>query len=77
MVTGTEPTYVDFMVNDLIESMSFHSYYFKREIPAKSSLTVKFYMKALKIGDYSGTFDICINSDTICLEYYVRTVVEE
>ena len=77
MVTGTEPSYVDMFVNDLIESMSFHSYYFRRDIASQETLTVKFFMKAFIVGDFSGTFDICIDTETNCLEYYVRTVVDE
>ena len=76
IVKGTNPDYVGFDNNDLIESMAFQSYYFKQEIPTGETITIQFTMQALKSGDYSGTIDTCINTETNCLENYVRTIVE-
>ncbi len=74
-INKTEPPYTIFSDSDFIEE--YHSYYFKHPIPANDKLTVKFYMTALKTGDFSGVFDVCINSASLCTEQYNRIIITE
>ncbi|OQY27244.1 MAG: hypothetical protein B6I38_10325 [Anaerolineaceae bacterium 4572_5.1] len=75
IINRTEPIYSDFSEIEFVKS--FHSYFFGNDIPANSSFIVKFYMTALKPGDFSGSVDVCINSEVECLEYFARTIIHE
>jgi hypothetical protein len=70
-ISSTEPDYTDYSLYDLFES-----YYFERNIPANSSLSVKFYVEAVKTGDFAGEIDVCINSPSNCTGFPTRTIVE-
>jgi hypothetical protein len=54
---------------------SYQSYYFYEPIAPGETFSVTFYGVAVAPGDYSGTFDICIDSDFSCINNFIRTVV--
>jgi hypothetical protein len=56
-------------------SESYQTYYFYEPIAPGETLSVTFDGVAVSAGDYSGTFDICINSDFSCINNFIRTVV--
>ena len=74
-IDKTAPAYTHFSDVNFIDE--YHSYYFEHPIPANDSLTIKFYMTALKTGDFSGVFNICINSVYLCTEQYNRIIITE
>lgn len=51
------------------------SFSFGRAIPARGTETVRFSIKAVHEGDFSGDLDVCIDSETNCTKSLVRTVV--
>ncbi len=52
------------------------SYSYDLAIPPGKEISITLSAYAAYQGDYSGEFDFCINSETSCLSYAVRTIVE-
>ncbi|MCP4140834.1 MAG: hypothetical protein GY755_11180 [Chloroflexi bacterium] len=76
VIRKTEPAYIDIAEHEFLGAV-FTSYYFDSKVPASGTENVKFYVTALKPGDFTGEIDVCINSVSDCLEQYLRTVVKE
>jgi hypothetical protein len=53
----------------------FFIYEFNRPIPAQGSLTLRFYLKSARPGDYSGQVMVCLNGARPCHVYPARTIV--
>ena len=56
--------------------MGFMSYDYNMEIPAGETLQIIYTMKGIAEGDYSGSLDVCINTESDCLYNDIRTIVE-
>jgi hypothetical protein len=78
IVNYTDPQYVDFSDIEFGGDLfgNYFSYDFNKDIPANDTFIVQFHMTAIKVGDYSGSVDVCINSVANCREFLVRTVVQ-
>lgn len=57
--------------------MDFVTYAFGLSIPPRSEQVVTFEAVALRPGDFSGDFDVCINSEVSYITQVVRTIVTE
>ena len=53
------------------------SYEFKKDIPAKDKLVIRFYAVGIKPGDYSSYLDVCINTGIDFISHPIVTIVEE
>jgi hypothetical protein len=51
------------------------SHHFNLPLPANGALEVRFIAYAAHTGDYAGDFDFCIDRDTTCSSFHVRTIV--
>jgi len=58
-------------------AFGFMSFDYKTEIPASESTQVALTMEAILAGDYSASFDVCINTEANCIYNVVRTVVSD
>jgi hypothetical protein len=74
-VNSSEPAYTHFLTFE--GGGLFYSYDFMREIPANSTLVVKFAMTAIYIGDYAGDVYVCVNSATLCNVYRIAAHIEQ
>ena len=74
-VNSSEPAYTRFRTFE--GGGLYYSYDFMREIPANSTLVVKFAMTAIYIGDYAGDVYVCVNSATLCNIYRITTHIEQ
>lgn len=54
---------------------SYQTYYFYEQIAPGEALTITFLGEAVSPGDYSGSFDVCIDSNFSCISNFIRTVV--
>ncbi|MCK4635995.1 MAG: lipoprotein [Candidatus Moranbacteria bacterium] len=71
MILNTKPK-----ANEEDTLFGLHSFYMNEEIEANSEIQVKIKAKAVKTGDFSGDFDVCIKSDSPCLYGSIRTIVK-
>jgi hypothetical protein len=77
LIDSTEPAYTTTDQYDAIGGEeTFQSYYFNKSIAPDETITLKFYVKAISVGDYSGTIDICVNSDFNCQSNIARTIIK-
>jgi hypothetical protein len=53
----------------------FFTYEFNRSIPARGSLTIRFYLKSARPGDYSGQVMVCLNGGRPCGVYPAHTII--
>jgi hypothetical protein len=60
-----------------IPYIDMESYTFEQEISSRTTLVVQFFGVAVKTGDYSGEIDVCINTESVCTTFLIRTIVEE
>jgi hypothetical protein len=72
-IVSTDPAYSDTLELPLV---SMKSLTFDRVIAANSTLGVEFTVMAMKTGNFSGTFDVCINDGSACQSYEVQTLVQ-
>jgi hypothetical protein len=72
-LTGAEPPFFESYSLPLLDQQS---YTFEQEIPPTGTLVVKLNAVAVRIGDFSGQIDVCIDSPSNCLPFATRTVVE-
>ncbi|MDF1497515.1 MAG: hypothetical protein P1P90_05665 [Patescibacteria group bacterium] len=70
MIVSTTP-----VTSEEYEVFGQHIFEFKSDIPANSTKEVIFNAKAIKSGDFSGDFDICIDGDASCLFNSIRILV--
>jgi hypothetical protein len=75
IVDHADPAYVNF--SKVTRSVDYFHFDFQREIAAKSTLPVKFYLTAEKTGDYSGEVVVCINSPTQCTFSHTRSIIRK
>jgi hypothetical protein len=73
VILGTDPAYSQTFHVPIDNTMS-HT--LLQTIEAGETLSVTFEAEALVAGDYSGAFDVCIDSGGNCLFYSIRTLVE-
>ncbi len=52
------------------------SYTFEQQIAPGGTLAVQFIGTAIRKGDFSGNFDVCISSAILCDSFLTRTIVE-
>lgn len=74
VVESTTPPFRDAMAVPIDDTMS---YSFDLEMAPGGEASVAFSMFAAHVGDFSGDIDFCIDSETRCLSYPVRTLVRE
>lgn len=71
-VEESEPRFVEDYPIPLVD---YHSFTFQQEIGPGETLVVRFFGFALRSGDFSGPFDVCIGSGSNCSTFTGRTVV--
>jgi len=72
-IQRSEPAFKQSMHVPLV---NMQSYEYGTPIAAGGEVVVKFYAVAVKVGDYSATVDVCINSASSCSSHPTRAVVE-
>lgn len=76
-VYRVEPPYSETSQYDALGGgETFQTYYFNRAIAPGETLVIVFEAQAILAGDFSGTVDICIDSDFNCISNIPRTVVK-
>ena len=73
-VRDSQPPFKDFA--RLPGDPQYVIYNYMLEIPARGSLDLKFNLKALKSGDYSGKLRICIDSPTKCTLDSIGSIIQ-
>lgn len=73
-IQRTEPKFIQSYHTPVI---GMQTYELKRQIPPQTSITVLVFAKGVRKGDFQGDLQVCINSETSCLSYPLRTIVEE
>jgi len=74
IVAKTAPEYKESTHIPIDNSMS---YIFRHSLPPGDTVTVTLYCKAVDTGDFSGSFDFCINSDFNFMSKNVRTLIKD
>jgi len=76
IVTQTSPPYSDSRQFDSLGGgETYQSYYFYRQVLPGESLSIVFHARAVRVGDFSGDLDVCIDSDYTCATNVIRTLV--
>jgi hypothetical protein len=73
-IQKTEPGFID---TYHIPIDNTQCYEFKRDIPPKDTLVVKFFAVGLEPGEYSSYVDVCINTGTSFLTHPITTIIED
>lgn len=71
-IEDSQPKYIEDYPIPLVD---YHSYTFPQSIGPGETLVVRFYGYALKAGDFSGPFDVCIGTGSNCSTFTGRTVI--
>lgn len=71
-IEESQPRFIDDYPIPLVE---YHSFTFQEMIGPGDTLVVRFFGFALKTGDFSGPFDVCVGSGSNCSTFTGRTVV--
>ena len=75
-IASTDPAYTETNQFDALGGgETYLTYYFHQPIAPGESLTVTFTGTAVTVGDFSGSVDVCINSDYNCINNAARTVI--
>ncbi len=75
-IESTSPPYSETNQYDGLDGETFQTYYFYVTVAPGESLTIVFHARAVGKGDFSGNFDVCIDSDYTCRTDIVRTIVK-
>ena len=73
-VIRTEPQFTD---SYHVPMDNTQSYEFKKDIPAKDKLVIKFYAVGIEPGNYSSYLDVCINTGVNFISHPIITIVDE
>jgi hypothetical protein len=73
-IEEAEPPFSESFAIPLVDMQS---YTFGQDISPGTTLEVRFAGVAVKIGDFAGNFDVCINSGNACTTLATRTVIDE
>jgi hypothetical protein len=71
-IEDSQPKYIEDYPIPLVE---YHSFTFQQSIGPGETLVVQFFGFALKSGDFSGPFDVCIGTGSNCSTFTGRTVI--
>jgi hypothetical protein len=71
-IEDSQPKYIEDYPIPLVD---YHSFTFQQSIGPGETLVVRFFGFALKTGDFSGPFDVCIGSGSNCSTFTGRTVI--
>ena len=71
-IEDSQPRYIEDYPIPLVD---YHSYTFQQAIGPGETLVVRFFGYALKTGDFSGPFDVCIGTGSNCSTFTGRTVI--
>jgi hypothetical protein len=71
-IEESQPRYIDDFPIPLVD---YHSFTFQQTIGPGETLVVRFFGLALKAGDFSGPFDVCIGTGANCSSFTGRTVI--
>jgi hypothetical protein len=71
-IEESQPGFIDDYPIPLVD---YHSFTFQQAIGPGDTLVVRFFGFALKTGDFSGPFDVCVGSGSNCSTFTGRTVV--
>ncbi len=76
-ITQVTPPYSDIgQYDSLGGGETFQTYYFHQSIDPGNTLTILLEGTAVLPGDFSGSIDVCINSDFNCSTHIPRTVIK-
>lgn len=76
-IDHTDPAFTESsQFNALGGGETFQTFYFHQSIAPGNTLTILFNGVAVAAGDYSGSVDVCIDSDFNCATNIVRTVIK-
>ena len=71
-IEDTQPRFIEEYPIPLVD---YHSFTFQQPIGPGETLVVRFFGFALKSGDFSGPFDVCIGTGANCSTSTARTVI--
>lgn len=75
IINTVEPSYIETYEYGFSESDIYQTFSFLTAIPPGESLSVTFTGEAVIAGDFSGEFDVCIDSSVNCKTEVIRTIV--
>ena len=76
-IDHTDPAFTESSQFDALGGgETFQTFYFHRSIAPGETLTILFSGVAVSAGDYSGSLDVCIDSEFNCATNIVRTVIK-
>ena len=71
VIVGSDPPY-----HESFRSFGMQTFEYNRDIPARSTLTVKLHAEALKPGDFAGDVDVAVGGMLTFVTVVPRTLVE-